>query len=234
MQNQWKIGCSFLEDWTPRAPTFTCARLLAIQDSFDRTTRNDCNALWWLDASIIPRGKHTTSRVYREHAGPTMLERKKKKNKPIRREKERGRKKEDSSLLFTGMKWKTWWTRDFEVLYEDGRKLISREWIVLSFWNRSVRLLRSFSLLLLGCCIWGIICISFLSFYVRSSISMTMFNCTQKDLFYKPILYYSPLIFQHRMIFLSSTNNLSFIVSNYPLCENKYGTHNELTHRLKH
>lgn len=43
----------------------------------------------------------------------------KKKNKPIRREKERGRKKEDSSLLFTGMKWKTWWTRDFEVLYED-------------------------------------------------------------------------------------------------------------------
>ena len=116
----------------------------------------------------------------------------------------------------------------------DGRKLISREWIVLSFWNRSVRLLRSFSLLLLGCCIWGIICISFLSFYVRSSISMTMFNCTQKDLFYKPILYYSPLIFQHRMIFLSSTNNLSFIVSNYPLCENKYGTHNELTHRLKH
>lgn len=119
MQNQWKIGCSFLEDWTPRAPTFTCARLLAIQDSFDRTTRNDCNALWWLDASIIPRGKHTTSRVYREHAGPTMLERKRKKNKPIRREKERGRKKEDSSLLFTGMKWKTWWTRDFEVLYED-------------------------------------------------------------------------------------------------------------------
>lgn len=53
--------------------------------------------------------------VYREHAGPTMLERKKKKNKPIRRK----IKKEDSSLLFTGMKWKTWWTRDLEVLYAD-------------------------------------------------------------------------------------------------------------------
>lgn len=53
----------FLEDCNTACAydvSFTCARLLAIQDPFYRTTRNDCNALWWLDASIIPRGKHTT------------------------------------------------------------------------------------------------------------------------------------------------------------------------------
>lgn len=169
-----------------------------------------------------------------------MLKRKKKrkKNKPIRRERERKKGGQFSFIYRNEVKnLMDSRSRGF-IRGLDGRKLISREWIVLSFWNRSVRLTALFFAVIIRLLHmrYHINTYLFLSFYLLlllfffffflHSMLTTMFNCTRKDLFYKdPVLL---LTINFPTIFLSSMNNLSFIVTNYPLCENKYGMHNEL------
>lgn len=139
-----------------------------------------------------------------------MLKRKKKrkKNKPIRRERERKKGGQFSFIYRNEVKnLMDSRSRGF-IRGLDGRKLISREWIVLSFWNRSVRLTAFFFAVIIRLLHmrYHINTYLFLSFYLLLLLFFFFFfhirywrqcSIAHARICSTKILYnYSPLIFQ--------------------------------------